>query len=63
MYRGTLQISLDTGFLLLQTKDDLVSLEFKGRGDSSTVKATFKVEDFIARIDAQQDPSELAMSV
>lgn len=60
---GSLQLTLAGGYVLIQRLDERVILEFRGREDHATTKASFKAQDFIAGIAALDEASQVALTV
>lgn len=51
---GSLQLTLSTGFLLIQCHEDVVNIEFRGTDELSSIKASFKLADFEAALSAKR---------
>jgi len=60
---GSLQITLPTGFLLIQRTDKEIHLEFRATEDSAAVKASFRVEDILERLAVKDSDNKMALSV
>ena len=50
---GTVQVTLESGYFLLRGNTPVVQVEFRGKDDSSTVRATFLVSDLESALAAE----------
>lgn len=59
---GSLQATLSGGYLLIQRVNDRVLLEFRGREDHVTVKAGFRAEDVLAKLESLEEAGRVAVA-